>query len=76
MSQKRERMKGALVTIVIANRGGMGVFSQQALPIESQVSRGTSVDSPLAHHTVLMRVTVEDRAGEYARPKGMPIEWG
>jgi hypothetical protein len=29
-----------------------------------------------AHHTVLMKCAVEDREGEYARPKGMPIEWG
>jgi hypothetical protein len=47
MSQKRERMKRALVTIVIANLGGMGVFSQEVLPIEPQISRGTSVDFPL-----------------------------
>jgi hypothetical protein len=34
MSRKREQMKRALVTIVIANLEGMGVFPQEVLPIE------------------------------------------
>jgi hypothetical protein len=38
MSRKRERMKRAFVTIVTANREEMGVFSQEVLPIEPQVS--------------------------------------
>jgi hypothetical protein len=47
MGRKREQMKRALVTIVIAPLEGMGVFPQEVLPIESRASRGTSVDFAL-----------------------------
>jgi hypothetical protein len=54
MSRKRVRMRGALVTIVIAHREGMGVFPQEVLPIESQVSCGTSVECPLEAGTLAL----------------------
>jgi hypothetical protein len=54
MSRKRARMRGALVTIVIAHREGMGVFPQEVLPIESQVSRGTTVECPLKAGTLAL----------------------
>jgi hypothetical protein len=54
MSRKRERMKRAFVTIVTANREEMGVFSQEVLPIEPQVSRGTSVEFPLKACTLAL----------------------
>jgi hypothetical protein len=47
-------MKRALVTIVIANLEGMGVFPQEVLPIESRVSRGTSVERPLEARTLVL----------------------
>jgi hypothetical protein len=52
MSRKRERLKRALMTIVTANLGEMCVFSQEVLPIELQVCRGTSVEFPLEARTL------------------------
>jgi hypothetical protein len=54
MSRKREQMKRALVTIVIAYREGMGVFPQEVLPSEPQASRGTSVECPLEAGTLAL----------------------
>ena len=47
-------MKRALVTIVTANLEEMCVFSQEVLPIEPQVSRGTSVEFPLEARTLAL----------------------
>jgi hypothetical protein len=54
MSRKRKRMKLALVTIVTANHKAMCVFYQEMLPIEPQVSRGTSVEFPLEAGTLAL----------------------
>jgi hypothetical protein len=47
-------MKLAPRTIVTANREEMGVFSQEVLPIEPQVSPGTSVEFPLEAGTLAL----------------------
>jgi hypothetical protein len=54
MSRKRERMKRARVTIVTPNHEEKCVFSQEVLPIEPQVSGGTSVEFPLDASTLAL----------------------